>query len=73
MLASSASFQTFFGHTNFLKLRIGYFSDTPNPPIVVVEVPKISIVQCIWGRIFVSIGKISVFKYLETIFHVVFT
>ena len=40
--------------------------------MVVAEGPKIFNVPYIWGRIFVSIGKISVFKYLETMFHVVF-
>ena len=33
--------QTFIGHTVFLKLRIGQFSDTQKPPIVVAECPKI--------------------------------
>ena len=56
------SIQTFFGHTDFLKLRIGQFSDTPNLPKVVAAGPKIFHVQCIWGRIFVSIEKIYVFR-----------
>ena len=55
--------QTFFGHTVFLKLRIGWFSDAQNSPIVVAEGPKIFNVQCICGGIFVSLGKIFVFKY----------
>ena len=32
-----------------------------NHPMVVAEGPKIHDVQCIWGRIFVSLEKISVF------------
>ena len=60
---------TFFGDTVFLKLRIGQFSDTQKPLMVVAECPKIFDVQCIWGRIFVSPEKIFVFKYLQTIFH----
>ena len=53
--------QTFFGHTFFLKLRIGQFSDTQKPPWVAGECPKKFDVQCIWGRIFVS-WKDSRFK-----------
>ena len=33
--------QMFFGHTVFLKLRIGYFSDRQQPPMAVAECPKI--------------------------------
>ena len=47
----------FFGRTVFLKLRIGWFSDTPKPSIIEAECPKISDVQCIWGRIFESLEK----------------
>ena len=54
---------TFSGLTIFLKLRIGEFSDTQKPPMVVAECSKIFDVQCIWGRIFVSLEKIFVFKY----------
>ena len=31
--------------------------------MVVAERPKMFNIQCIWGRIFVSIVKIFVFKY----------
>ena len=62
-----------FEHTFFLKLRIGQFSDTKKPSMIVVECRKIFDVQCIWGRIFVSLEKIFVFKYSQTIFHLVFT
>ena len=65
--------QMFFGHTILLMLRIGQFSDTQKPQIVVAECPKIFDVQCIWGRIFVSLEKIFVFKYLQTIFNLVST
>ena len=41
--------------------------------MVVAECPKILDVQCIWGGIFVSLEKIFVFKYSQTIFHLVFT
>ena len=62
-----------FGHTVFLKLRIGWFSDTQKSLVVVAECPKLFDVQCIWGRIFVSLEKIFVFiKYLQTIFVLVF-
>ena len=47
----------------FLKLRIGYFSDTPKPPIIVAECPKIFDVQCISERILESLEKIFVLKY----------
>ena len=47
----------------FLKLRIGYFSDTPKLPIIVAECPNIFDVQCIWERIFESLENIFVFKY----------
>ena len=53
----------FFGHTVFLKLRIGYFSDTQKLPMVVTEAPNIFNVQCIWGKIFVSLKKILVFNF----------
>ena len=42
----------------------GYFSDTQKPPMVVAECPKIFDVQCIRGRIFVSLENIFVYKYL---------
>ena len=60
--------QTFLGHTVFLKLTIGQFSDTQNPPIVVAECPKMFDIQCIWGRIFESLENIFVFKCSQTIF-----
>ena len=47
----------FFEHTVFLKLRIGWFSDTRNPSMVVVEGPRIFDVQCIWGRILCLLKK----------------
>ena len=50
----------------FLKLGMGYFSDTQKAPTVVAECPKILDVQSIWGRIFVSLENIFVFKYLYT-------
>ena len=53
--------QMFFGHTVFLKLRIGQFSDTQNPPMVLAECQKIFDVSCIRGRIFVSLEKILIF------------
>ena len=62
------SSQTFFGH----KLRIEWFSDTQKPPLVVAECSKIFDAPCIWGRIFVSLEKIFVFKYFETLFNLVF-
>ena len=65
--------QTFFGQTFFLKLRIGQFSDTQKTPMVIAECPKIFDVQCIWGRIFVSLEKIFVFKCSQNIFRLVFT
>ena len=40
--------------------------------MVVTECPKISDNQSICGRIFVSLEKIFVFKYSETIFDLVF-
>ena len=36
--------------------------------MVVAEGPKIFDVHCIWGKIFVSLEKIFVFKYSQTIF-----
>ena len=45
---------------------------SPNPPMVVAECQKMLDIQCIWGRIFVSLEKILVFKYSDTIFHLVF-
>ena len=61
-----------FGHTVFLKLKIGLvISNTRS--MVVAEGLKLFHVQCIWGRVFVSLGKIFVFKYPQTIFHLVFT
>ena len=45
----------------------------PPPPMVDVEWLKIFDVQCIWGKIIVSLEKIFVFKYSYTIFHLVFT
>ena len=59
--------QMFSGHTVFLKLRIGQFSDTQKPPMVVAEGLKIFDVQWIWRRIFVSFKKIFDFKYSQTI------
>ena len=38
----------------------------------VAEGPKIFDVQCIWGKIFVSLEKNFVFKHSKTIFHLVF-
>ena len=35
--ATQCCIETFFGHTIFLKFRIGYLSDTLKPPIVVAE------------------------------------
>ena len=64
VLSVQCRIQTFFGHTVFLKLKIGYFSDTQKNLMVVAEFPKIFDVQCIWGRIFVSLERILVFKYL---------
>ena len=49
----------------FLKLRIGYLCNTPKPPIIVVGCPKISFVQCIWGRIFEPLGKKSFLEYVS--------
>ena len=61
--------QMFFWHTVFLKLSIGQFSDTQNPPVVVPEeCPKIFDIQCAWGRIFVSLEKIFVCKYCRLYF-----
>ena len=57
------SIQIFFGHTVFLKLRIGLFSDAQKLSMVVTECPKIFAVQCFWGRIFVSLEKVFVIKY----------
>ena len=37
--------------------------------MVVVDGPKRFDVQCIWQRIFVSLEKSFVFKYLQIIFH----
>ena len=65
--------QTFFGSTVFQKLRIGQFSHTQKRPIVVAKCSKIFDVQCIWGGIFVSPEKISIFKNSQAIFHLVFT
>ena len=59
--------ETFFEHIFFLKSRIGQFSDSKKSPMTVAERPKIFDVQCIWLRIFVSLEKIFVFKYLQTI------
>ena len=53
--------RTVFGHTVFLKLRIGQFSDTPKPPIIVAECSKISDFQWIQGRIFESLENFFVF------------
>ena len=53
--------QTFFGHTIFLKLRIGQFSDTQKTPMFVIQCPKICDVQCIQGSIFVSLEKTFLF------------
>ena len=72
-LSYQCCIQTFFGHTVFLKLRIGQFSDTQKLPMVIAGYPKIFDVQCIWGRIFASLEKIFVFKYSQTIFQLVFT
>ena len=72
-LKNQCRIQTIFGHTVFLKLRIGWFSDTQKPPVVVAECQKILDIQYIWGRVFVSIAKIFVFKYSYTIFLLVFT
>ena len=41
--------------------------------MVVAECPNIFDVQCIWGKIFVSLEKIFGFKYSWTIFHLAFT
>ena len=41
--------------------------------MIVAECPKIFDVQCIWGRILVSLEKIFVFKYSQTMFNLVFT
>ena len=40
--------------------------------MVVADGPKIFDVQCIWGRIIVSLEKIFVFKYSQTIPHLDF-
>ena len=48
------------GHTVFMKLRIGWFSDTPSPPMVEAEGPKIFHVQCILGRMFAYIENVCV-------------
>ena len=37
--------------------------------MVAAECPKIFDVPCIWGRIFVSLENIFVFKYSQTIFY----
>ena len=50
--------QEFFGNAVFF-----LFCFLGKPPIVVTEGPKIFDVQYIWGRIFVSLEKIFVFKY----------
>ena len=41
MQGASAASRRFFGHTVFMNLRIGYFSDTQEPSMVVAEDPKI--------------------------------
>ena len=48
-------------------------SDTPNPPVIVAEFQKLFDIQCIWGRIFVSLENAFIFKYSQTIFHSIFT
>ena len=68
--------QTFFGRTVFLKLSIGQFSDTQNPPVIVAECPKIFDVQCLWGRIssllkrflFLSIHRLYFIQVLHKIY-----
>ena len=41
--------------------------------MVVAEFPKLFDIQGIWGRIFVSLENVFIFKYLWTIFYSVFT
>ena len=53
--------QKCFRDNVYLKLRIGWLRDTQKPPMVVAECPKLFDVQCIWGRIFVSLEKIFAF------------
>ena len=56
-----------FGHAVFFRLRIGEVSDTPRPPVVVDECPKIFDLPCIWifERTFVSFENIFVFNSLS--------
>ena len=54
--------QKCFRDNVYLKLRIGWLRDTQKAPMVVAECPKLFDVQCIWGRIFVSLEKIFTFK-----------
>ena len=46
----------------YFEVKDRIVSDTPNPPMAVTEGPKIFDVQCILGRIFMSLEKICVFK-----------
>ena len=48
----------------FLEVKDWIIRDTKKPPITVAECSKILDVQCIWGRVFVSLEKTFVFKYL---------
>ena len=53
----------------FLEVKdwiVYWYQKNPN------DCPKIFDVQCIWGRIFVSLENIFVFKYSQTIFNLVF-
>ena len=47
-----------FGHTIFLKLRIGYFSDTQKPPMF-----NENLILNACGEGYLSLKQIFVFKY----------
>ena len=58
----SVPYPDVFWAYRILEVKDRIVSDTPNPPMTVTEGPKIFDVQCIWGRIFMCLEKICVFK-----------
>ena len=51
IFAMQCHIQLFFGHTIYLTLKVGWFSDTQKSPMAVAEFPRLFDVQCIRGRI----------------------
>ena len=60
-----------FGHVSFLRLRIGQFSDTPRPPVIVAECQKYLMFQA-FGKVYLCLLKIFLFLSICRLYFIQF-